>query len=194
MTDKTQDIMRGRAVSRHHLVTGSLLIVLSIVIMSGCGGESQSASEQTTIGGLPGNQAPDFALSTVTGDTLRLSDLRGDVVLVDFWATWCGPCKMAMPHLQEIHEEYQDKGVQIVAISVDKQGAKIVKPFIAKHGYSFQVLLTDNQIERKFGGIQGIPTTFIIGPDGKVFKRFVGYQPKGIYLQAIKALKPDLTS
>jgi len=181
-------------VSRHRHVTGMLLIALGLGIAAGCGSNSDSATEAATVGGLPGNQAPDFALSTLTGDTLRMSDLQGDVVLVDFWATWCGPCKMAMPHLQEIHDEYRDKGVRIVAISVDRQGASIVKPFITKHGYSFDVVLTDNQIEKKFGGIPGIPTTFIIGPDGKVFKRFVGYQPKNTYLQAIKQLKPDLAS
>ena len=115
-------------------------------------------------------------------------------VLVDFWATWCGPCKMAMPHLQEIHEKYGDKGVTIVAVSVDQGGEKVVRQFIQKHGYTFEVVLTDRQIEQKFGGFLGIPTTFIIDPDGLVYKRFTGYQDKSVYQKLIQELKPELAS
>ncbi len=179
---------------RQHPLNGLLLCALSAILLVGCGGETRKASPPAEVGGHPGNLAPEFALKTIKGDTLRLSDLRGNVVLVDFWATWCAPCKASMPHLQEIHETMQDKGVRVVAVSVDRQGERVVKPFIDKYGFTFDVLLTDNKIEGRFGGIQGIPTTFIIKPDGTVYKRFVGYQPKATYLQAITALKPELSS
>ena len=180
--------------SQHHFTIRLVLLLVGAFLLAGCGGESESNSQTQLVGGNPGNLAPDFELTNLAGDTVKLSDLRGDVVLVDFWATWCGPCKMAMPHLQDIHEQFGDKGVTIVAISVDRQGERVVRPFIQKYGYSFDVVMTDNLIEQKFGGFRGIPTTFIIAPDGTVFKRWTGYQSKAAFLNAIKQLKPELAS
>jgi thiol-disulfide isomerase/thioredoxin len=158
------------------------------------GDAAAKAAEDRTVGGRPGNLAPDFALTDLNGHVVRLHELRGNVVLVDFWATWCGPCKLALPHLEEIHETYGDKGVTIVAIAMDQSGAKVVKPFVEKTKLGFKVVLPADDIDRKFGGILGLPTTFIIGPDGTVYKKYVGYQRKEVFLRDIMALKPELSS
>jgi thiol-disulfide isomerase/thioredoxin len=166
----------------------------SAVTSTGAASQTGVAEENRPVGGRPGNLAPDFALADLNGQVVRLSDLRGNVVLVDFWATWCGPCKAALPHLQEIHNMYGDKGVTIVAIAMDNSGAKIVRPFVDKQKLSFKVVLPSDEIDRKFGGIRGLPTTFIIAPDGTVYKRYMGYQRKEVFVRDIVHLKPELAS
>jgi peroxiredoxin len=95
-----------------------------------------------------------------------------------------------MPHLQEIHEEYDAEGIRVVAVATDQQGAEIVRPFIEKNGYTFRVVPDAAQVvSRQFGSIRSIPTTFIIGPDGQVKNKFVGYQDKQVYLDAALAAR-----
>ncbi|MBK6899323.1 MAG: TlpA family protein disulfide reductase [bacterium] len=88
---------------------------------------------------------PDFTVTTLEGKTLRLSELRGQVVVVDYWATWCGPCRIAMPHLQKLHEEYQSQGVTVLALSVDQKGPSVVVPFIRQNGFTFAVAMADER-------------------------------------------------
>ncbi len=161
--------------------------------------EAASAADNTgaptaVVGGRPGNIAPDFELANLQGRKVRLSDFQGNVVLVDFWATWCPPCRMSMPHFQEIHQKYGDRGVTVLGISMDRGGPKMVEGFIKKTGYTFQILMSDFKVGQMFGGVPSIPTTFVIGPDGKVAAKFIGLRNKVEYERAIKALKPELFS
>ena len=120
--------------------------------------------------------APDFELKDiVSGETFSLSGARGKVILLDFWATWCGPCRMGIPHFREIQKKYKDKGVQIVAVSVDQKGTAYVADFAKKSDMAYTVLHdSTGQIGGMYGGIRSIPTAFLIGRDGAFIQRYVG--------------------
>ncbi|MFG6115003.1 redoxin domain-containing protein [Halobacillus sp. MO56] len=116
-----------------------------------------------------GEQAPDFELETVEGETLRLSDLQGKKVFLNFWATWCPPCKKEMPEMQKFHEEFGDE-VEIVAVNATTTETSMddVKKYLEQEGYTFQVPLDKkNQVSSEYQAIT-IPTTYFIGTDGIV--------------------------
>jgi len=166
----------------------TFLALTVLLLAAGCGGGDEAAADQTAAGaGAAAAEEPsyDFSLQDLSGNTLRLADLRGEVVVVDFWATWCPPCRKALPHLQELHEEFAGKGVRVVGIATDQQGAAIVAPFVEKNGLTFPIVLTDGKVDRDFGGVRGIPTTFVLDKQGKVVRKFVGYQEKDVYRAAI---------
>jgi len=148
---------------------------------------------RVTTGCRPGQMAPDFSLNDLLGNVVTLSDLRGDVVIIDFWATWCGPCRRVMPHLQEIHDKFGDQGVTIVAITLDKNPERVVPPYLKQNKYGFTVVVSDGKVTNDYCGIKSIPSTFIVSPDGKVYKQYTGAMPRGAYFSDIKALKPELT-
>lgn len=120
--------------------------------------------------------APDVTLRTLDGRPLALKELRGKVLLVNFWATWCLPCQWEMPLMEKLYQAYKDRGFVVVAISVDQQGAAVVKPFVESRKLTYPVLL-DTRLEgaQQFG-LKGIPATFLIDRDGLV--KGVTYGPK----------------
>jgi len=124
--------------------------------------------------------APDFSLVNVAnGKTVTLSKLRGKVVLVDFWATWCPPCRMTIPHLMDLQKEYGGKRFTVVGISVDQQGEAAVKPFYSAWKMNYPVVIDqDGSVARNYGGIRSIPTGLLIDRHGRVITGFVGYRPK----------------
>jgi thiol-disulfide isomerase/thioredoxin len=134
-------------------------------------------------------EAPDFTMTDVsTGKSFRLSEQRGKVVLIDFWATWCGPCRMAIPHLIELQREYRKKGLQVVGVSLDQQGPAVVKPFYEQWKMNYAVVVDDQGVvARDYGGIRSIPTALLLDKHGRILTGFVGYRPKEEYEQAIKA-------
>ena len=121
--------------------------------------------------------APDFALPSVDGKTVTLSQLRGKVVLLDFWATWCGPCRHEIPDFIEFYGQYKDKGMEIIGISVDKS-AKKVKDFMDKHRINYPVAMATNEIMGDYKPGRYIPTTIIISPDGDIVEKKVGIMDK----------------
>lgn len=137
--------------------------------------------------------APEFALARVSGGTLRLSELKGKVVLLDFWATWCGPCRMGIPHLNELYRVNHEKGLEIVGISVDRGGAalsgpEVVRQFTTKMPMEYTLVMADGPTVRAYGGIQSIPTAFLIDRAGRIRKRYVGLQPKQVFERDVKEL------
>ena len=175
-----------------------LLLAGALLWAAGCrdhadgdGGKAEAAAASGAAAGqeqagLPA--APDFDLLDLEGNHVHLSDYRGKVVVLDFWATWCPPCRRAMPHLQELSDKYADQGIVVVAVSVDQGGLKAVKPFIEQQGYTFKVVLADGKVSRAYGGVSSIPTTFFITPDGRIAGHFVGYRELDEYVRmAMKA-------
>ena len=116
---------------------------------------------------------------------MHLADLRGRVVVVDFWATWCGPCRLVMPSLQKINDTYGGQDVTVIALSVDQKGLAVVEPYIADKGYTFAVAMADQKTRMAYGGISSIPTTFVIGPDGTVQATLVGAHRYEDYEKAV---------
>lgn len=134
------------------------------------------ASAQKTTNNLKGQKAPPISLETVDGKRMELADFKGCVVVIDYWATWCGPCRMSLPHLQKLHAEKSlfDRGLRVFAIN-KLESADKVKPFLEKNEYTFVVPL---DIDGKFAGdyfVRGLPVTIIIGRDGRIRNVFIGY-------------------
>lgn len=125
--------------------------------------------------GSGSEETPSYELVTLTGDTVRSTDLRGQVVVVNFWATWCPPCRLEMPSLQKLHERRAAEGVVVLGLSTDVGDDAGVRAFLAERGITYPVGKATAEHQRAFGGIQGIPTTFILDRGGKVRHRVVGY-------------------
>ena len=118
--------------------------------------------------------APDFIAKNIKGETVKLSDFKGKVILLNFWATWCGPCKVEMPSLETLHQRFKSKNFSLLAISNDMFGAQIVKPFIKANNLTFPVLLDQQlQASNKFG-VVSLPTTFMIDPEGNIIGELRG--------------------
>lgn len=118
--------------------------------------------------------AKDFTLTSLDGESVRLADYQGKIVLLDFWATWCGPCRMELPLLQSNFNRWKEQGIELLAISTD-QDTTAVAPFIAQNQYSFPVLF-DEHLKEVYG-VPGIPTLFVIDQEGKVQYKHIGYRP-----------------
>lgn len=125
----------------------------------------------------PGRGVPAYAAPTLAGDTLDLADLRGRVVLLNVWATWCEPCRWEMPALERVHRRLRERGLEVVAVSVDAlPGAADgpVRAMIDELGLSFTVLLDPaGEVQRRFG-VAGLPTTFLIDREGRLIDRVLG--------------------
>lgn len=131
-----------------------------------------TSPEHTTSGLSKGKPAPDFTLRTLDGKKVSLSELKGKVVLVNFWATWCPPCREEMPLFEKVYKKYKDKGFEILAVSTDSS-VEPVKKFVEEFNVSFPVLLDDGKVSSLYS-IQGLPTSFLIDREGKVVKVRLG--------------------
>ena len=121
-----------------------------------------------------GENAPNFTLKNLDGKEISLSQFRGKHVLVNFWATWCGPCKIEMPSLEALYERFKDRNFVLLAISNDMFGANIVKPFVKAHNINFPVLLDQRLKVSNAFGVVSLPTTFMIDPQGKIIGALFG--------------------
>ena len=121
-----------------------------------------------------GEDAPNFTLKNLDGKEISLSEFRGKHVLINFWATWCGPCKIEMPSLEALYERFKDKNFALLAISNDMFGANIVKPFVKTHKINFPVLLDQRLKVSNAFGVVSLPTTFMIDPQGKIIGALFG--------------------
>ena len=120
--------------------------------------------------------APDFALKDSNGATVKLSDYKGKVVLLDFWATWCGPCKIEIPWFIEFEQTYKDKGFAVLGVSMDEDGWTAVKPYLLEHKLNYRVALGNEQVGQMYGGLDALPTTFMIDRAGKIAKVHIGLE------------------
>ncbi len=119
--------------------------------------------------------APSFELVTLDGDVVSSADLADRVVVVNFWATWCAPCRIEVPALQKLHEARAAEGVVVLGIATDVEGARAVAPFVAERDVTYAVGMATPDLRRAFGGITALPTTFIIGRDGVIHHRVFGF-------------------
>lgn len=132
--------------------------------------------------------APDFNLPTADGKTLKLSDYKGKMVIIDFWATWCPPCRKGIPDLISLKKKYGSKGLEVIGVSVDQDTKPDVVPFIKSQGINYPVVYADNNVIMKYGGINAIPTTFVIDKTGKVVASYQGLYPVSTYEAHIKKI------
>lgn len=118
--------------------------------------------------------APNFSLQDLSGNTIQLRDYHGQVVLLNFWATWCGPCRKEMPGMERLWQKFREQGFVILAVSADKGSAKRVKKFVQKYNLSYPVLLDSDADTQKLYDVIGLPMSYIIGRDGKISGRIIG--------------------
>ena len=119
--------------------------------------------------------APPFAVKGLDGRAIRLSDFRGRPVVVDFWATWCAPCRASLPHLDALQRRYDSQGLVVIGFSVDEGGAQAVRQFAARMGVAFRMAMADEGLLDRYGPIRYLPTTFFIDRDGEIVRRVRGY-------------------
>ncbi len=137
-------------------------------------------------GKLMGGLAPNFELPTLEGKNLKLSDLRGKAVLLNFWATYCGPCKIEMPWFVELQNEYGPQGFQIIGVSVDDASVEDIAKFARELGVNYPILIGKDSVAESYGGVSVLPTTFFLDRDGKVIAREFGLQSRSVFVDHIK--------
>lgn len=178
------------------------LALVSIPFVPGIGGngEEESVSDQAegesaavkAPAGCDANARPanlDFVLKDMDGKDVKLADYKGKVVLLNFWATWCGPCKIEIPGFVELQEKYRDQGVVFLGFSVDDSPDKL-KTYAADHSMNYPVLVGDGHedVQEAFGPIYGIPVTVLINREGMICRKHTGIAPKTKFEEEIKAL------
>jgi len=173
----------------HRARVGALLLIL-FVGAAGCGsrdGGTTAAAGAAGAVAAKGAPAPDFTLQKVGGGTIHLADLRGHAVIVDFWDTWCPPCRKALPDLQALDDEFGDR-LTVVGVAFGRDGKDAVAKFLADRNLTFPCALMDPDYAtaRAYGGLQSIPTTFLIDPEGVVRDIWVGGYDKAVYETAVK--------
>lgn len=132
--------------------------------------------------------APEFSLKDASGIKRKLSDFRGSVVIIDFWATWCPPCREEIPHFVELYNQYKDQGLEIIGVSMDQSPERVIPGFIEKNNINYTILFGEDKVYDLYGGINAIPTTFIVDKDGNLVRKYMGYKEKGVFEQDIKEL------
>jgi len=188
-------------VKRYALVLGLMIVGISIMLWAGWhnlrerrlamqraqenhvtltpapGGGKAESSEGPELN-LRGKAAPAFALTTLDGKKVSLADYKGRPVLVNFWATWCAPCKLEMPWFEQFHTQYAAQGLEILGIAEDDAGKDAIAKSAKKLGVTYPILLTDGKVAPKYGGIDYLPMSFYVGRDGVVVEQTAGLGSK----------------
>ncbi len=162
---------------RDIVVIAVIVVVVTGMLVAGKYLARRSPAGLSASSGVKGQPAPEFVLTDLRGHNFKLSDLRGKAVLLNFWATWCPPCKIEIPWFVDLQKQYGPQGLQIVGVAMDddaeKNGAAIAK-FAQEMNINYPVLLGNDKVGDAYGGIQALPTSFYIGRDGKLVARVYG--------------------
>ena len=154
--------------------------------MTGC--TKQRAPESKVKPDSARQQAPEFALKDADGRTVTLADYKGKVVLLNFWATWCGPCKIEIPWFADFEQKYKDRGFAVLGVAMDEEGWEVVKPYLAESKVNYRVILGNDTVAGLYGGVESLPTTFVLDRDGKIASTHVGLVSKSDYENEIMQL------
>ena len=169
-----------------------VIVSTAALLLFGCGETASTEAAGGTVEAATAKEerrpAPEFALKDADGKEYKLSDYKGKVVLLNFWATWCGPCKIEMPWFVDFQRKYKDQGFTVLAVSLDDEGWDIVRPFVDDLKLNFPVLLGNDVMADEFGGVVALPTTFMIDKEGKIYKMHQGLVSKGDYEEDIEKL------
>lgn len=133
-------------------------------------------------------KAPDFTLTSLDKNEIKLSNYKGKVIILDFWATWCPPCKAEIPFFIELYKKYREQGLAIIGVAISDEEYK-VQAFAKNFKINYPVAMGNEKIVEDYGGIRGLPTTFIIDKEGNIREKFIGYMPKEVFEEAFLKLK-----
>jgi len=140
----------------------------------------------TLVGNVQGVPAPDFTLQALDGSSVKLSDFRGKAVLLNFWATWCPPCKVEMPWFEDLQKQYGKDGLVVLGVAMDDSEPATIAKFANELGVNYQVLLGTDKVSDDYGDVQYLPTTFYIGRDGAIVDKMTGLLDRKDIEQAVK--------
>jgi len=132
--------------------------------------------------------APDFRVTTLEGKPVTLDSLRGRVVLLNFWATWCPPCRVEMPGFQDVYDEHRDSGFVVLGVTTDAAGRTPVIEFLREEGITYPIAMANGKIVNAYGGARVLPTSFLIGRDGSIRHEVRGYFPEIALRKAVQRL------
>jgi peroxiredoxin len=174
-------------VKRDPVVIIVVAMVVTVMLVFGIQKVRRNPGQVANAGpNMKGLAAPDFTLESLEGKTVRLSDFRGKGVLLNFWATWCQPCKIEMPWFAELQKQYGPQGLQIVGVAMDDASPKEISEFAHDLGVNYPILVGKESVGDAYGGVQFLPATFYIGRDGRVIDKVFGLKGRGEIEENIK--------
>lgn len=132
--------------------------------------------------------APEWELPDTEGRAIKFSDFVGQVVIVDFWATWCAPCRLEIPELIKLQSAYRDHGFTIVGISLDQPGNPAIKEYMAEVGVNYPIVMGNAEVLEAFGDVDGVPTSYVIDRSGKVVAKYLGYTERDVFEREIEMI------
>jgi cytochrome c biogenesis protein CcmG, thiol:disulfide interchange protein DsbE len=168
-------------VTQKKLLTGIVVVAvaLGIYFFARSAGHLPRVAKETL--------APDFSLPLLTGGNLQLSASRGKVVLLDFWATWCDPCREEIPRFVDLQNKYGSQGLQIIGVSMDDQPGP-VRDFYQRFQINYPVVMGDAKVGEAYGGVLGLPIAFVIGRDGRIYAKHIGATEISVFEKEIVGL------
>jgi peroxiredoxin len=173
-------------VKRDPVVIIVVAMVVTLMLVFGIQKSRRSTGDPVAGADLLGKTAPDFTLQSLDGKPLRLSDFRGKAVVLNFWATWCEPCKIEMPWFVDLQKKYASEGLQILGVAMDDASPQEIGKFAKQMEVNYPVMVGKDSVGDAYGGVQFLPATFYIGRDGKVIERVFGIKGRGEIEDAIK--------
>jgi peroxiredoxin len=178
-------LFRGRFI-------GPAAVVVAILLsFAGCSKSGGSAEPKNLTSKNERKAAPGFLLKDANGATVNLADYKGKVVLVNFWATWCGPCKVEIPWFIEFQQQYKDRDFTVLGVSMDDDGWKSVTPYVSEHKINYPIVIGNDQVSQLYGGVDSLPTSFIVDRSGRIAATHVGLVDRSDYQNEILKLLED---
>jgi peroxiredoxin len=173
-------------VKRDPLVIVAVAAMIALMLVVGL--RSARHQQNPLAAQKQGGQAPDFALASLEGKTVRLSDYRGKAILLNFWATWCQPCRIEMPWFVELQQQYGPAGLQILGVAMDDASPGEIAAFAKEIGVNYPVLIGKEDVGDAYGGIPYLPVSFFIDRNGKVVDKVLGLKGRGEFEDNIKKI------
>ena len=181
---------------RKVLLVGLLLTVVAVALFivernrttTPDAAKSALGVKEPSVPAIRGKPAPDFELPDLEGAKLRSSDLKDKVLLVNFWATWCAPCEIEIPWFIDFDNNYRSQGLEIIGVSLDEEGPEKVKKYITEKKVTYKIVMGDEKTAEAFGGVIGLPTTFLVDRSGKLYSMHRGLVGKAIVETELREL------
>ena len=169
--------------------------LLLITLLAGCAREKLPSDLPPNVAEVisvtrRADRVPDFSWKGTDEQIVNFDGFRGSVTLVNFWATWCGPCKKELPDLVALSRQYADRDFHVIGVATDRtsNAASLVAEFVGKYAIPYQVVLSTQELENAFGNVRSMPTSFLIDKDGRIVKTLIGMTPKTVFEKAIEPL------
>jgi peroxiredoxin len=176
------------------IVIASVAVAALTLTLPGCSSSPRTVRAASLKPNKDRKQAPDFTLKDANGQTVRLSDYRGKVVLLDFWATYCGPCQIEIPWFKEFERQNKDKGFAVIGVAMGDEGWDVVKPFAQHIGINYRIVMGDDSVADLYGrvigaeSVEALPTTFLIDREGRIASVHIGLSGKRDFEDGIQDL------